>query len=149
MDTFVPRSNIDRRSPPPFFSLRAFGTSGRRVNVRRVGDRAYVDHYEWPVVMIAIGIVIMSAMDAAFTLRLLSKGAIELNAVMAILIESDVQKFVAFKLGLTITGVLLLVIHKNVQLSLGFTVYRIKQAVFLGYVALISYELWLFHLVAS
>lgn len=149
MHTFVPRTNADRRKPPSFFSLSAFRTSGRRMSVRRAGDQAYVDRYEWPVVLIAVGIVIMSAMDAAFTLRLLSMGAIELNAVMAVLIESDVQKFVAFKLGLTITGVLMLVIHKNVQLSLGFTVYRLKQAVFVGYVALILYELSLFRLIAS
>ncbi len=149
MHTFAPRSSNDRRRPTPFFSKYALGIAGRRANVRRTDDTsAYVDHYEWPVVLIAVGIVIMSAMDAAFTLRLLTLGAIEMNAVMAVLIETNVHKFVAFKLGLTITGVLLLVIHNNVQLSVGFTVYRIKQAVFIGYIALISYELWLFKLMA-
>ncbi len=149
MHTFAPRSSKDRRQPPPFFSKYALGISGRRTSARRVGDTsAYVDHYEWPVVLIAVGIVVMSAMDAAFTLKLLTMGAYEANAIMAALIETDVHRFVAFKLGLTITGVLLLVIHKNVHLSLGFTVYRLKQAVFVAYVALISYELWLFQLLA-
>ncbi len=149
MHTFAPRRSIDRRQPPPFFSKYALGLSGRRTNTRRIDDTsAYVDRYEWPVVLIAVGIVMMSAMDAAFTLKLLTMGAYEANAIMAALIETDVHKFVAFKLGLTITGVLLLVIHKNVHLSLGFTVYRLKQAVFVAYVALIGYELWLFQLLA-
>lgn len=148
MHTLSPRRNGDRRKPPPFFSKYSLGISGRRSTVRRAGDTAYVDQYEWPVFMVAVGIVIMSAMDAAFTLRLLSLGAIELNAVMNVLIETNIYKFVAFKLGLTTMSVLLLVIHKNVELSLGFRVYRIAQAVFVGYILLISYELFLFHLLS-
>ncbi len=150
MEMLLPRRTEDRRKSPPFFSKYYLGIEVRRSTVRRAKDTsAYVDHYEWPVFLVAVGIVLMSAMDAAFTLRLLTLGAIEMNAVMAILIETNVHKFVGFKLGLTITGVLLLVIHKNVHLSLGFTVYRVKQAVFLGYVALISYELWLFRILAA
>ena len=150
MHTMPPRSASDRRQPPPFFSKYALGIAGRRTTVRRSNDTsAYVDRYEWPVFLVAVGIVIMSAMDAAFTLRLLSMGAIELNSVMAVLIDQNVHKFVIFKLGLTITGVLLLVIHKNVTLSLGFTVYRVAQAVFVGYIALIAYELSLFKIIGA
>ncbi|MEM7083485.1 MAG: DUF5658 family protein [Pseudomonadota bacterium] len=150
MHSIVTRRSDDRRQPPPFFSKYTLGIAGRRVAARRADDTTvYVDRYEWPVIMVAIGIVIMSAMDAAFTLSLLSKGAIELNTLMAVLIETDVRKFVGFKLGLTILGVLLLVIHKNVHLSLGFTVNRLAQLAFAGYVVLISYELWLFYLIAN
>ena len=150
MDMPLPRRTEDRRQPLPFFSKYYLGIEGRRSTVRRAKDTsAYVDHYEWPVFLVAVGIVIMSAMDAAFTLRLLTLGAIEMNAVMNVLIESNVYKFVAFKLGLTTMGVLLLVIHKNVSLSVGFKVYRIAQTVFAGYVALIAYELWLFRILGS
>ncbi len=150
MDTLLPRRSTDRRKPPPFFSKYSLGISGRRSTVRRAEDTSvYVDHYEWPVFLVAVGIVIMSAMDAAFTLRLLTLGAIELNAIMNVLIETNVYKFIAFKLGLTTMGVLLLVIHKNVSLSFGFKVYRITQAVFAGYVLLIAYELFLFKLLTA
>ncbi|MFK8032450.1 MAG: DUF5658 family protein [Gammaproteobacteria bacterium] len=150
MQTLTPRRLKDRRQPPPFFSKYSLGISGRRSTVRREGDTGvYVDQYDWPVFLVAVGIVIMSAMDATFTLRLLTLGAIEINTVMNVLIESNVYKFVAFKLGLTTLGVLLLVIHKNVHLSLGFSVYRLAQAIFLGYVVLIGYELWMFHMLTN
>ncbi len=150
MDMLLPRRAEDRRQPPPFFNKYSFGIEGRRSTVRRAEETsAYVDHYEWPVFLVAVGIVLMSAMDAAFTLRLLTLGAIEINAIMNILIETNIYKFIAFKLGLTTMGVLLLVIHKNVSLSLGFKVYRIAQAVFAGYVVLIAYELWLFRFLGA
>lgn len=83
----------------------------------------------------------MSAMDAAFTLRLLSAGAVELNAVMAILIEDDVRKFVVFKLALTSLAVLLLVIHHDARIGSWLRVRHVHYATIAGYAVLISYEL--------
>lgn len=142
------RARLDRRQHQPFFSLYSLGLIGQRRQARRAEDElVYTDHYEWPVVMLAVGIVCLSAMDAAFTLRLINGGAVELNAVMAVLIETNVTRFVAFKLGLTALSVLLLILHKNVKLRFGFKVYRVAQATFVMYLLLMAWEFYLFTLI--
>ncbi len=139
-----------RREAIGFLSLYQLGINGKRENGRRESDaNAAVDKLNLDVVLVAIGIVIMSAMDATFTLRLLELGAIELNAVMAVLIENDARSFVAYKLGLTALSVLLLVIHNNARLRFGMTAAHLAKAFCAGYVLLITYELYLFKVIGA
>lgn len=148
MEVTSNRRQTDRRNSPMFFNKYQLGFSGRRIAGRRTSEgAAYVDQYNMSVAFVAIGIVCLSALDAAFTLKLLSLGAIEINAVMALLIEHDAYSFVTYKLGLTICSVLLLVIHNEVKLRIGVTVYHVAQGLFALYVALIAYELMLFRMI--
>ncbi|MFK8016026.1 MAG: DUF5658 family protein [Gammaproteobacteria bacterium] len=143
METLDNRRHYERRQAAPFFSVYQLGINGKRRRARREAEHgpAYVDHYHPAVILCALAVIIMSAMDAAFTLRLLQAGAVELNSLMAILIEDDVRKFVAFKLALTSLAVLLLVIHHDVRLGPWLRVRHIQYTTLAAYVVLICYEL--------
>lgn len=143
MQNTMDRRVEDRRQGTPFFNLYQLGIGGRRRNARRGGDDVitYPDHYHPSVILCALAVVIMSALDAAFTLSLLSAGAVELNSVMAVLIEDDVRKFVVFKLALTSLAVLLLVIHHEARIGSWLRVRHVHYATIAGYAILIGYEL--------
>ncbi len=151
MESMVDRREFDRRCATPFFSRYQFGFGGRRRSARRTTGEGpiYFDRYDPLIMLCALSIVLMSAMDAAFTLTLLSAGAVELNSVMAILIEDDIRKFIVFKLALTSLGVLLLVIHHDVRLGPCLRVRHIHYVALMGYVALIAYEITLLRVALS
>lgn len=121
--------------------------SERRESKKRSGA-AYVDRYSWRVVFCVIGILILSTMDAFFTLNILAKGGEELNIFMAVLIEDNISKFVGIKLALTALALILLTIHHNVKLTACFRVRHIQYMVLAGYATLIGYELHLLELAA-
>ena len=143
----------DRRQGMPFFCPFHLGIkTGRRVGGRRTtnrGEAVYVDYYAGHLMLGTIAILFLSIGDAFFTLNILANGGEELNWLMAILIEDNVEKFVAFKLALTSMALILLVIHHNVQLIGGIRVRHLKYMVLIGYSALIGYELFLLGLAAT
>ena len=142
--TMIDRRLEDRRAAPRFFSLFQLTRQGRRrAGGRRADDNrpAYVDRYEPHLFFVVTAILLLSAMDAAFTLRLLAAGAVELNALMLVLIEDDVRKFVGFKLALTSLAMLLLVIHHHFPLGAGLKVRHLHYLIFVAYCTLIGYEL--------
>lgn len=146
-ETFVEqRSGRDRRRKVGFLSYRHLGIRGRRkVNRRDSGVKApYLDHYDTPTLVVSLGIILLCGLDAAFTLNLLSIGAVELNSIMAILIEKDVQTFVNIKIALTSLSVILLVIHKDFRLFRSITVGHASNLIFASYIVLIIYEIGLF-----
>ena len=49
----------------------------------------------------SVGIMLMSCMDAFFTLQLMAQGAVELNYLMAYLIEDNHSIFIQLKVSLT------------------------------------------------
>lgn len=143
----------DRRAIIPFFCKYQLGIKiGRRMKDRRDSSKrskaAYVDRYSWQVVLCVIGIMILSAMDAFFTLNILAKGGEELNIFMAVLIEDNITKFVSIKLALTAFALLLLTIHQNVKLIASLRVRHLQYMVLVGYASLIGYELHLLELAA-
>ena len=143
----------DRRAVLPFFCQYQLGIKlGQRVTDRRDskkrGSAAYVDRHTWSVVLSVIGIMILSAMDAFFTLNILAKGGEELNIFMAILIEDNISKFVGIKLALTALALLLLTIHHNVKLIARVRVRHLQYMILAGYATLIGYELHLLELAA-
>lgn len=139
------RRGTDRRCSTPFFSLYQLGFKGRRQHARRSYSSApsYFDRYDATLLLCALGVVVFSALDAAFTLRLMAAGAIEMNAVMAVLIEDDIRKFVSVKLALTSLAILLLVIHHDVKLGSLLRVRHIQYGVLAAYATLIAYEVML------
>jgi hypothetical protein len=90
---------------------------------------------------LTISVLLLSCADALMTLRLLERGASELNAIMRVLIESDTQLFAALKMALTGAGLLFLVIHHRFRVFRRFRVDQLLCAVLLLYLLLIGYEL--------
>jgi len=142
----------DRRSETPFFSLYQIGIkTGRRMSERRLNIKApvYVDRYAGHLMLCVICIMILSSLDAFFTLNILVKGGEEINPFMAILIEDSVSKFIGVKLALTSLGLVLLTMHHNVLLTEKIRVRHVKYSILSGYTVLIGYELFLLHLAAA
>jgi hypothetical protein len=77
--------------------------------------------------------VLLSFVDALFTLTLLNRGATEANPVMAPLVLGDGRSFAYWKLGLTIAGVVVLVVLARARL------FRVVPAGLLLYLALACY----------
>jgi len=135
------RTEADRRD----FSWRTvmYGfCRSRRHATRRDGeaDPVFTDwHHPW-LFFLATSIMIMSSMDAFFTLRLLEHGAYEANPVMAAVMGHSTTGFAASKMLLTGIGILALVFLAN---AMFFN--RIRTGIFLTcffgvYAALICYE---------
>ena len=142
----------DRRSEIPFFCLYQIGIkTGRRMTERRLNIKApvYVDRYAGHLMLCAICIMILSCLDAFFTLNILAKGGEEINPFMAVLIEDSVSKFIGVKLALTSLALVLLTMHHNVLLTEKIRVRHVKYSILSGYTVLIGYELFLLHLAAA
>lgn len=116
---------------------------GRRRTVRRKGHNYYLDWYDPKLVYMGLAVLVLSSLDALFTLSLLQMGAYEANIFMDHLLQSSDRLFVITKLSITALSVLFLVMHANFQL-LGITNGgRVLQWMVPLYALLIVYELLL------
>ncbi len=108
--TIIDRTDSDRRD----LSWRTliFGyLRSRRRTTRRVSEDMpiFTDyHHPW-LFFLATGIMMLSGFDAFLTLQLLDRGAIELNPVMAAVINQGTLTFAVTKMLLTSIGILALV----------------------------------------
>jgi hypothetical protein len=121
----------------------------RRSKVRRAGEESgvFIDYHEphlrWTIVLI----MMLSTLDAALTLRLLSAGAQEVNPVMAFLLESyNTQTFIAAKMAGTGLGLGVLVALENFRLRWGLQVRQTLYFFLAAYLALVVYEIYLIRL---
>ena len=99
-----------RRSLSWSTALFGFLRSHRRT-LRRAedADSLFTDwHHPW-LFFLAVGIMLLSCVDAFMTLRLLEHGMVEANPVMAVMLDQGVARFSATKFALTGIGVLILV----------------------------------------
>ncbi len=103
-----------------------------------------MDRYEAPLLAAAILTVLCSVLDAFLTSKLIEQGAVELNYLMANLMERDLHTFFQLKIVLTGLSVIFLVVHKNFRLIQWFSVAHLLYAISAMYLALISYESMLF-----
>ena len=90
---------------------------------------------------LALGIVIMSCLDAFFTLNLLAVGAEEINILMRSLINSDVNRFLVVKIGATSISVVTLVAASEYRMLGRVSVRLLLRGLFLIYTALLIYEI--------
>ncbi len=138
------RHSSDRRRHSVWSFLYG-GLRPRRRSGRRVGDehRIFLDWHEPRVLYLALAILLMSCADALFTLNLLAVGGEELNAFMRALLSQGVRWFLWAKIGLTAFGIIVLVIAAR-RLVLGrWPVVWMIRLFFVGYVALIGWEIYL------
>jgi len=115
----------------------------RRRADRRQDDLYHVDWHEPDLLFLSVTIVLLSVVDAFFTVTLLRHGATEANPFMDFLLAEHPRLFALVKMGLTGGGVLVLVAMARAHLFRLVRVKTILQWCLLGYVALFGYEMWL------
>jgi hypothetical protein len=117
----------------------------RRAPTRRNGDGRFhmIDWYSSHLLAVAIGILLLSTLDAFLTLILLAGGADEVNPLMAALVFRSVGAFTAIKMGLTGVSVLALVFASRYRLLRVFRVDALLYVAFIAYASLIGYEIWM------
>jgi hypothetical protein len=139
-DRAIERREDDRRRFSARTLLGALFLYRRRDHRRHQEHiNSYTDWYSpWPLVA-TIVIIILCFVDAFLTLILLSKGAVELNIFMDILIQKDIQLFTIVKMAVTGTALIVLVMHFN------FRVYRIIAVRYVIYAFVPLYMLLVAH----
>ena len=114
----------------------------RRRDTRRDDEDAplYTDwHHPW-LFFLATGTMLLSCMDAFFTLQLLGRGAIEINPVMAAVIGQGTLAFAATKMLLTGLGILILVFLSQTRMFNLMRTGLVLTVFFTFYACLVCYE---------
>jgi len=113
----------------------------RRRQSRRVGDKTntYIDWYDHWQLVTTLTVILLCSLDAFLTIILLDRGAVELNFLMAWLIDKDIQTFTLVKLTVTGVALIVLVMHIN------FRIYRIVSVRYLMYALVPAYSLLIAH----
>ena len=137
------RLGVDRRR----LTLRTFvhgGLTPRRRGARRTHERdLLIDWHEPHLLFLSLTILLLSIADAFLTLTLLTIGAREANPFLAFVLAAHPKLFAALKMGLTGTGVLVMVAMARARIFRLIRVSTIMHWVLLAYVVLIGYEWWL------
>ena len=141
------RDRSDRRTP----SLKGFLYGlfrARRRGPRRAENYLshYSDWYDVKLLVLSLSLLLLSCLDAAMTMKLLSLGAVELNPIMDELLRQGTKYFVGIKIAVTALCVVVLVAHNRFRL---FNFIRVDiillTAVFI-YLGLVTYEFYLYTL---
>ena len=141
------RDRLDRRKP----SLRGFFYGlflARRRGPRRAENYLYhhSDWYDVKLLVLSLSLLLLSCLDAAMTMNLLSRGAVELNPIMNELLKKGAEYFIWIKVIVTALCIIVLVAHNRFKL---FNFVRVDvlliSAVFI-YLGLVTYEFYLFTL---
>ncbi|MFQ5641927.1 MAG: DUF5658 family protein [bacterium] len=140
------RRSTDRRTRPtnPLSTASLFG---RRKHIRREEDflhQPYVDLYSLKSVATVVTTLVLSMMDAFFTLRLVNMGGKELNPVMDFFLQFGPFPFLLVKYLLTVSCLVLFLVHKNRKVFWArISVKRLMLSALVIYMILIFYELTL------
>jgi hypothetical protein len=140
---------VDRRRGPDRrrLTLRSFlrgGVTPRRRNGRRADEQHLpIDWHEPYLLFLSLMILLLSVADAFMTITLIMWGATEANPLLAFILRDHPELFALVKMGLTGTGVLVLVAVARSRVFRVMRVGAILQGLFVAYVALIAYEWWL------
>jgi hypothetical protein len=114
----------------------------RRREHRRHSERdsVFLDwHHPW-LFFLATGIMLLSTVDAFMTLQLLDKGAVEINPVMALMLEQSHIAFAASKMLLTGLGILVLVFLARLRLFNFMRTGLLLTLFFSFYACLVCYQ---------
>ena len=119
-------------------------TPRRRAHRRGVeGHLNALDVHEARWLAVAMLIMLLSLCDAILTLQLMDLGAVEVNPLMAAMLEHGSPAFAYLKVALTAVGVFVLTVMARLRafgrLPVGLVLYSILGV----YGALITYEFWL------
>jgi hypothetical protein len=114
----------------------------RRRGGRRHSDAhpAGIDWHDAHWLAAAVVIVLLCVADAFLTLALMKQGALEVNPFMAPLVGGAGHGFAYWKLGLTIVGVVTLVVLARSKLFGIIPAGVLLYVILVGYLVLIGYE---------
>jgi hypothetical protein len=135
------RDSADRRE----FSWRTvfYGFfRSRRRNTRRddEAEPLYTDwHHPW-LFFLATGTMLLSCLDAFFTLQLIDRGMVEMNPVMAVMMGKGTLTFAATKMLLTGVGILVLVFLSRLKMFNLMRTGIVLTVFFSAYACLVCYE---------
>jgi len=117
----------------------------RRSDPRRDGEHRFqwLDWHSPHLLAVAIGIALLSVLDAFLTMGLLQGGAREANPIMATLIYRSIGAFAALKMIMTGGGVVLMVFLARYRFMRVLPVAWVLYGVLIAYSGLIGYELWM------
>ena len=115
----------------------------RRSPSRRTQDARYhaIDWHGAHLWAISIGILTFSVADAFLTMNLMSKGAIEVNPLMAAVIGRNVTVFAALKMAITGVSVMMMVFLARYRFMRVVRVEIILYCIFGAYLLLMCHEL--------
>ena len=115
----------------------------RRHNHRRSEDSdvIFMDwHHPW-LFFLAVGIMLLSCMDAFLTLRLMEHGMIEANPVMAAMMGVSTPTFAVTKILMTGTSILILVFLAKAHFMNRLRTGLLLTVFFSIYACLVCYEI--------
>ena len=146
------RSGRDRRTHQ-FPKWRYLLFSGKRAKARRKEDihrTFYFDRYSSNLFAAIVAILILSVLDALLTLYLIDHGSTELNPVMAYFIDYGPFVFMGAKYFLTCTGVIILLLFRNVLRKRSIThTQHLFSYIIVAFSSVIAWELYLIFFVVS
>ncbi len=137
------RGRPDRRRRIWWSALYGSFRPRRRSPSRRTQDGRYhaIDWHGAHLWAVSIGILTFSVADAFLTMNLMSRGAIEMNPLMAAVIGRDVTVFAAIKMAITGVSLMLLVFLARYRFMRVVRVEVMLYCVFAAYLVLICHEL--------
>ncbi|MBU0991016.1 MAG: hypothetical protein KJ737_00865 [Proteobacteria bacterium] len=143
------RSEDDRRKtkPSPFSKYWLYG---RRKSIRRKSDRnrrIRLDIHSTELFSVIIFTLILTILDAAFTLLLIGQGAREINPIMAFYLDMGPGFFIFAKYMLTGASILVLLFLKNVYLFK--TGFKTRTLIFLAPLPFYLVVQWQFFLILT
>lgn len=142
--TAIERRDVRDRRKFTFRTIIQGSLTPRRRGGRRDNEHeGLVDWHEPDLLFLALTIVLLSVMDAFFTLTLLTNGAVEANPILAYVLDYSPGSFAILKMALTGVGVLVLVALARSKVFKVVRVRTILQAFLAAYILLVGYELWL------
>lgn len=129
----------DRRALPTTLGS-ALRPGGQRRSFRRAGEerRRYLDRVSSTTACLAIAIVVLSSLDALFTLLHIEGGGWEVNPVMRYCLDLGLPVFLGVKTFGTGLAVFFLALHQTFPLS-----WLALRGAALVYVVLLGYHLFL------
>jgi hypothetical protein len=140
------RSGSDRRKNG-LPQLKYVLFSGRRERQRRASDKqkfVLYDRYSPRIFATIMVILMLSVLDALFTLFLIEQGSRELNPIMALSLKGGPFTFFAVKYSLTSVAVVIFLIFKNTYIRrLGLYTTSIFSWVIALFSAVVTWELFL------
>ena len=146
------RSGKERRTHQ-FPRWRYLLFSGKRAKARRKEDRHrtfYFDRYSSNLFAAIVAILMLSVLDALLTLYLIDNGSRELNPVMSYFIEYGPFVFMGAKYFLTCTGVIILLLFRNVLRKRSIThTQHLFSYIIVAFTTVIAWELYLIFFIVS
>lgn len=136
----------DRRNPSLKGFLYGLFFARRRGPRRAENLYQYSDWYDVKLLVLSLSLLLLSCLDAAMTMKLLSLGAVELNPIMNELINQGTSFFVWIKVAVTALCIIVLVAHNRFKLFNFLRVDVVLIAAVFIYLGLVTYEFYLYTL---